>query len=57
MADVTVSPEAVIACAREHVANYKVPHGVEVVDALPRNASGEVLNTVLRERVAHATTA
>jgi HIP---CoA ligase len=57
VADVTVSPEAVIVSAREHVANYKVPHRVEIVDALPLNASGKVPKTALRERLAHATTA
>jgi acyl-CoA synthetase (AMP-forming)/AMP-acid ligase II len=40
----------VIAFAREHLANYKVPRRVEIVDALPVNASGKVLKTVLRER-------
>jgi acyl-CoA synthetase (AMP-forming)/AMP-acid ligase II len=52
VADVTVSPAEVIAYAREHAANYKVPHRVEIVDALPLSASGKVLKTVLRERVA-----
>ena len=47
----SLAPEDVIAFAREHVANYKVPHRVEIVDALPLNASGKVLKTVLRERV------
>ncbi|MEX1007401.1 MAG: AMP-binding protein [Acidimicrobiia bacterium] len=47
----SLGPEDVIAFAREHVANYKVPHRVVLVDALPLNASGKVLKTVLRERV------
>ena len=34
--------------ARDHMANYKVPRQVEVVDALPVNASGKVLKTELR---------
>ena len=34
--------------ARERMANYKVPRSVEVVDALPRNASGKVLKFELR---------
>ena len=38
------------------MANYKVPRRVEIVDALPLNASGKVLKTVLRERFAHAST-
>ena len=35
---------------REHMANYKVPRHVEVVDELPLNASGKVLKFELRER-------
>ncbi len=38
--------------ARDQMANYKVPRSVEIVDALPLNASGKVLKTELRARVA-----
>jgi acyl-CoA synthetase (AMP-forming)/AMP-acid ligase II len=48
----TVYPGRVIAWAREQMANYKVPRRVEVVDALPVNASGKVLKFELRERAA-----
>jgi acyl-CoA synthetase (AMP-forming)/AMP-acid ligase II len=41
----------VIAWAREHMANYKVPRTVQVVDVLPRNASGKVLKFELRQTV------
>jgi acyl-CoA synthetase (AMP-forming)/AMP-acid ligase II len=44
----SVAPEAVVAYARERLANFKVPRQVEVVDALPRNLSGKVLKTELR---------
>ena len=44
----SATPEAVIAFARERLANFKVPRHVEVVDALPRNLSGKVLKTELR---------
>lgn len=44
-----VEPDAVIAFARERLANFKVPRAVELVDALPRNLSGKVLKTALRE--------
>jgi len=47
----TTSPEEVIAWAREHVANYKVPRHVEVVSELPINASGKVLKGELRARL------
>ena len=39
----TVDPDEVLAWAREHMANFKVPRHLEVVDALPLNASGKVL--------------
>jgi acyl-CoA synthetase (AMP-forming)/AMP-acid ligase II len=38
------------AYAREHLAAYKRPRQVHLVDALPRNPSGKVLKTALRER-------
>jgi acyl-CoA synthetase (AMP-forming)/AMP-acid ligase II len=44
-------PDALIAWCRERMANYKVPRRVEIVDALPMNASGKVLKYELRERV------
>jgi HIP---CoA ligase len=39
----------VLAFCRERLANYKVPRRVVFRAALPRNASGKVLKTVLRE--------
>jgi HIP---CoA ligase len=42
------------AWCREHMANYKVPRAVEIVDALPLNASGKVLKYELRERALRA---
>ena len=42
--------ESVLAWARQEMANYKVPRPVEVVEALPTNASGKVLKTELRRR-------
>jgi len=46
----TVDADEVLAWAREHMANFKVPRHLEVVDALPLNASGKVLKFELRER-------
>jgi len=46
----TLEPDALVAWCREKMANYKVPRRVEVVDALPTNASGKVLKTHLRQR-------
>jgi HIP---CoA ligase len=47
-----VEPDELIAWCREEMANYKVPRSVEVVDALPLNASGKVLKFELRDRAA-----
>ncbi len=58
MAFVVATPDAVlevedlIAWSRENMANYKVPRYVEIVEALPSNASGKVLKFALRERAA-----
>jgi len=45
----TVEAAAVVAWACEHMANYKAPRDVRVVEALPLNASGKVLKFKLRE--------
>ena len=44
------TPDDIIAWCRDHMANYKVPRRVVLVDALPLNASGKVLKYQLRER-------
>jgi HIP---CoA ligase len=44
---------AILNWSRDVMANYKVPRGIVLVDALPVNASGKVLKRELRER--HAT--
>ena len=46
----TITPDELIAWCREKMANYKVPRYVEIVDALPLNASGKVLKFELRAR-------
>jgi acyl-CoA synthetase (AMP-forming)/AMP-acid ligase II len=45
-----VDADALIAWCRERLANFKVPRTVEFVPALPRNAGGKVLKSVLRGR-------
>jgi acyl-CoA synthetase (AMP-forming)/AMP-acid ligase II len=47
-----ITPESIIAWCRAHMANYKVPRYVELVDALPMNASGKVTKFVLRASAA-----
>jgi acyl-CoA synthetase (AMP-forming)/AMP-acid ligase II len=49
---VEVDADELVAWAKEHMANYKVPRRVFVVDQLPLNASGKVLKYELRERAA-----
>jgi HIP---CoA ligase len=46
---VVLDPVEVLAWSRERMANYKAPRSVNVVDVLPRNASGKVLKFQLRE--------
>jgi HIP---CoA ligase len=41
--------QAVIAYAREYLANFKTPRSVRFVDTLPRNAGGKVVKPQLRE--------
>ena len=48
----SVDTDEVIGWCRERMANYKVPRHIEVVDALPLNASNKVLKTDLRDRAA-----
>ncbi|GAA4774696.1 long-chain fatty acid--CoA ligase [Actinomycetospora chlora] len=50
--DGALDPAEVIAFARERIAHFKAPRRVEVVDELPRNATGKLLKRVLRERYA-----
>lgn len=44
----TLTAEDVIAYAREHLANYKIPRSVSFVDELPKTGSGKVLKRELR---------
>ncbi len=49
-AGASLTPQSVIDWCHEHMANYKVPRVVEIVDALPTNAAGKVMKFVLRAR-------
>ena len=48
-ADASLDAEGVVAWAREHMANFKVPRHVAIVPELPMNLSGKVLKNELRE--------
>jgi acyl-CoA synthetase (AMP-forming)/AMP-acid ligase II len=50
----TPDPDEIIVWAREHMANYKAPKFVRIVDALPLNPAGKVLKYQLREEGADA---
>ncbi|MDA8071730.1 MAG: long-chain fatty acid--CoA ligase [Actinomycetota bacterium] len=43
-------PDALIAYTRERLAHFKCPTRVELLDELPRNATGKILKTELRRR-------
>lgn len=44
-----LAADAVISWSRKNMANFKVPRRVEVVETLPRNATGKVVKFKLRE--------
>jgi acyl-CoA synthetase (AMP-forming)/AMP-acid ligase II len=52
----TVDTAELLAWCREQMANFKVPRSIEVLDALPLNASGKVLKFELRSRAVDAAT-
>jgi acyl-CoA synthetase (AMP-forming)/AMP-acid ligase II len=47
-----VDPSEIVEWARGEMANFKVPRTVELLDALPLNATGKVVKDELRARVA-----
>jgi len=47
-----LSGPEIIGWCRDQMANYKVPRVVELVDALPRNATGKVMKDDLRRQAA-----
>jgi long-chain acyl-CoA synthetase len=48
--DASLSLEEFDGYCRQHLAAYKVPRRVEVVQALPKNATGKILKRVLRDQ-------
>jgi acyl-CoA synthetase (AMP-forming)/AMP-acid ligase II len=46
--------DEILAWCRDNMANYKVPRAIEVLDALPLNATGKVEKLVLKARAAQA---
>ena len=48
----TIDKDATLAHLKSKLADYKVPREIHVLEALPRNATGKILKTELRERLA-----
>ncbi|WP_137726149.1 long-chain-fatty-acid--CoA ligase [Prescottella subtropica] len=46
----SVTPDELIAFSRDCLAHYKCPTGVDVVESLPRNATGKVQKVALRQQ-------
>lgn len=44
----SATPEEIIAHCREHLAHYKCPKSVDIMEALPRNPTGKILKRDLR---------
>lgn len=44
-----ITPDEIIQHVKDNLANFKVPKRVEIVEELPRNASGKILKRQLRE--------
>jgi long-chain acyl-CoA synthetase len=47
--EVDATPEEIIAFCKANIAAYKYPRIVEIVDELPKNASGKILRRALRD--------
>ncbi len=45
----STTADELVAWCRERLANYKVPRDVELVDVLPKNATGKITKNVLRQ--------
>ncbi len=51
----TLNEKSIIDFLRERLANYKIPRHVHILAQLPRNATGKILKTQLREMLKLAT--
>jgi len=51
VAGAQINKEEFLAWCKQNMANYKVPKRVEIMDALPMNATGKVQKFVLRDRL------
>jgi long-chain acyl-CoA synthetase len=49
-AGASVTPDKLERFCREHLATYKIPRSFDIVQALPKNATGKILKRVLRDQ-------
>jgi len=47
--ETSLTQDELLEFSRDKIAGFKIPRQMKIVDALPRNASGKVLKTVLRD--------
>ena len=46
-----IKPEEIIDFSREHLAHFKAPKEVKIIDEFPRGGTGKILKSVLREQI------
>ncbi len=46
-----IKPEEIIDFSREHLAHFKTPKEVKIIDEFPRGGTGKILKSVLREGI------
>jgi fatty-acyl-CoA synthase len=49
-----ITPQQIIDFARSHMARFKAPKEVKIIDEFPRGGTGKILKSALRERVRSA---
>ncbi|HEY9570707.1 MAG TPA: long-chain fatty acid--CoA ligase, partial [Metalysinibacillus sp.] len=48
--DEAVTEEVLMAYCKEHLAKYRVPKEIEIIDELPKNTTGKILRRSLKEQ-------
>jgi len=46
-----IKPEEIIVFSREHLAHFKAPKEVKIIDEFPRGGTGKILKSILREQI------
>jgi acyl-CoA synthetase (AMP-forming)/AMP-acid ligase II len=50
----TITEADILALCQQHIASYKKPRSVDIVDRLPKNFQGKIIKRLLRERIINA---